>query len=189
MVISLLENLKSVSFFNILDTLSHLNRSQKLILERHNYEGKLTIPPNSVVDKLISFLPVNFNSNNISISLEGDNQKFAWKINKDQKFIDKLYNFYELKLSYRGGDWDTKFSIIKGQNESIYLDYDKVYISEEDLTAQFEIFTIAMDRNTLKYGRNTGLKGEDFINLEKLKRDKIYLDLEKIEEVKKKVKE
>lgn len=184
----LLDHLSTQKLVNQLDSLDKANRYKLLTLERHNYKPNMIIPPNSTVEKLLAILPVNFNQTDIKISLEGASKKFSWKINKDQNSFNELYTFYELKLNWKG-NYDTKFSIIRGNTNSIFMDYNKIYIGEKSLNNPFVIFTISLSRSTLSYGRSDGLKGSDYVDLTKLKRKTIDLELKKIEELKKKVKE
>ena len=86
-------------------------------------------------------------------------------------------------------DYDIKFSILSGNTNSVFLDENEVFVGDRNVSNLFGIFTIALDGNNLYYGRNTNLKGSDFIDNVKNRRKTISLDLQKIEELKKKVKE
>ncbi|MCA0931751.1 hypothetical protein LCM02_04755 [Lutimonas saemankumensis] len=184
----LLDHLSTQKLLNQLDSLDMANRFKLMTLERHHYKSDMVIPGNSTVEKLLAVLPVNFNQKDIKISLEDSNQKFSWKINKVQNSFDDLYTFYELRIHWKT-DFDTKFSVIRGNTSSVFMDFNKLFVGEESLNNSFDIFTISLDRNTLSYGRRSDIKGSDFLDMSKLKRKIIDLEMEKIEELKKKVRE
>lgn len=184
----LLNQMSSRNLFSDLDSIVLIRQKKTMALERHNFKKGVIIPPKSEVEKLFAIIPIDFNHPTLKISMKGLDNKFLWTIVKDEKIINELYIFYELALKWNV-DYDIQFSIIRGNTKNIYIDERQLFIGDNNLNNTFEIFTIALDRNTLFYGRNSNLKGIDFINKEKLRRKPIRSDIQKIDELKKKVKD
>ena len=185
---TLLSQISSRVLFKQLDSIDLLNLNKSMTLERHNLYRGVIIPPNSEVEKLLAVLPIDFNHPRLNMSMDGASSKLSWEIIKDKKTINELYTFYELELKWKN-DYDIKFSILSGNTNSVFLDENEVFVGDRNVSNLFGIFTIALDGNNLYYGRNTNLKGSDFIDNVKNRRKTISLDLQKIEELKKKVKE
>ena len=61
-----------------------------------------------------------------------------------------------------------------------------MYIGEDNLNEKIEILTLSLWGNTLYFGRNSDLKGIDYIDYGKSRRNSIPIILEKISELKRK---
>lgn len=171
-----------------------MNVDKALTLERHNLPDSISIPPNSKFEKLFAVLPIDYNNKILEISFSGINSKFKWEIIKDETIINELYTFYEFNI-----DWEysgivkhyaDNFNVLKKSNQSsVFLGNNELFIGEENLNEVFEIFTLSLYGATLYYGRNSNLKGIDFINKEKTRRKTITIRTNEISVLKKKVKQ
>ena len=169
-----------------------MNVDKALTLERHNLPDSISIPPNSKFEKLFAVLPIDYNNKILEISFSGINSKFKWEIIKDETIINELYTFYEFNI-----DWEysgivkhyaDNFNVLKKSNQSsVFLGNNELFIGEENLNEVFEIFTLSLYGATLYYGRNSNLKGIDFINKEKTRRKTITIRTNEITLLKKKV--
>ncbi len=171
-----------------------LNVDKSLILERHNLQKQIVVPPNSHVEKLFAVVPINYTKKYLEISLKDSNIKFKYEINKHETTINKTYTYYEfnIDIEYSSSEINglTNFYLLKCKQLSAFLGENKLFIDSNNMDENFEIFTLSLDASgVLYYGRTSNLKGNDFIVSIKNKRKPIVLDVEKIKGLKKKVKQ
>ena len=169
-----------------------LNVNKMFTLERHNLKESIIIPPNTSFEKLFAVLPIEYSDKYLEISLSGTNTKFKWEINKDEVIINEQYSFLEFNIDweYSGikADYAKNFNLFRCKHSAIFLSTDELFIGDESLNEEFEIFTLSLHGIHLYYGRSPDLKGQDFIN-DKNKRKTITLKTVKISDLKKKVKQ
>jgi hypothetical protein len=169
-----------------------MNVDKALTLERHNLPDYISIPPNSIFEKLFAVLPIDYNNKILEISFSGINSKFKWEIIKNETIINELYTFYEFNINWEYSGivkhYADNFNILTKSNQSsVFLVNNVLFIGEENLNEVFEIFTLSLYGATLYYGRNSNLKGIDFINKEKTRRKTITIRTNEITVLKKKV--
>ena len=170
-----------------------MNVDKALILERHNLPEKLVIPPNSSFKKLFAIVPIEFNTDELSVSISNTDKKFKWEIIIDENSINERYTFYEFDVYWRYPGYISTlgltFNILHNVESSVFLVDNDLFISEDSLNREFEIFTLSLYSDKLYYGRNTNVKGADYLDKIKNKREIIYLESELIESLKKKEKQ
>lgn len=151
----------------------------------------LTIPANSKFEKYFAIPPINYQNNLLSVSISGNETKFKWNIEKDEVMIDELYTFYEFKVDYdysgSGIESGTHFNFLSAESTH-FIDDDLLYIDENNLSDEVEIFTISQYSDKLYFGR-TSFKGTDLVNIEKSRRKSVSIELQKVDVLKKKVKQ
>ncbi len=179
------------------------NTYKQQSLERNHLPKLVSIPPNSRFVKFFATLPINNNEEKLYVSSSDIETKAAWNIKKEEDLINDLYTYYELDLSYiesnnptsksmleiydnavgRSVDYSTNFNVLRTVNNSVILDGDQIFIDQDFLSEEIEIFTISLSAEQLYYGSNMN-KGENLIDIKKNKRKPFGLELQKIKELK-----
>jgi len=190
---SIYEPLSADFIKDLLQKSNLLNIDKSFVLERHNIKDSILIPPNSSIEKIFAVLPINYIEKFLEISFPDSDAKLKFEINKHETIINELYTFYEFNVSWLYSMTESysgkKFSILKSNPSSVFLGYNELFIGEKNLNEDFEVFTLALYDEYLYYGRNSNLKGKDFIDKEKNRRKTITLKLERISDLRKKVKQ
>lgn len=187
--------LKPLSTSQISEELIRINLysvDKALTLERHNLPYSISIPPTSKFEKLFAVPPIDFNNNTLTISLSGVDQKFRWTVVKNEKKIDDIYIFYEIAIDWNYGGTISKSGdnivLLKSKQSSVFLGANELFIGEDYLNEQFEIFTLSLYSDMLYYGKES-LKGIDFLDIVKGRRSRISIRTKPITQLVKKVKE
>lgn len=167
-----------------------MNVDKSLLLGKYNLQDTLVIPPISNFIKYFAVSPIKYYKNKLEISIPDIGDKLSWNVTTDEKFIDEKYTYYEFEIdwSHDGSvvSYADVFSILTTNHSSLFLGNDEMYIGEDSLNEKFEIFTLSLWGNTLYYGRNSDLKGIDYIDVGKGRRSSITIQTEKISDIKRK---
>lgn len=152
-------------------------------LERFNYVDDIIIPPNSVVKKYIAFLPFDLMNNTIEllVSTENESKRMSWNLNIDKKYINERYFYYAIKILNESYPYYSYYHI-NGEVDA-HIEDDILYINKEDINNNMSIFCYCRGLS-LSYG-TVDFKAIDYLDFDKNKRSSINIELEKIEEVKK----
>lgn len=113
-------------------------------------------------------------------------------VNKHETTINKTYTYYEfnteMDISSSEINSISDFNLLESKKSTVFLERNKVFIDVNNMNEKFEIFTLSLVASgSLYYGRNSNLKGSDFIDIEKNRRKPIVLEMKKIKGLKKKV--
>jgi len=169
-------------------------------IERHHLKKSIKIPPNSSFIKYFATLPIDYNNKVLIASAPDINEKAYWDIIKEKKTIDEVYTYYAFDFKYvsiqkqglRGSgsvyeselyDSGKKFNILSNGSSHAILNGDELYIDEKNLKSKIDIATITIDGNSILYGINT-ISADDYINLNRNKREPIPIKVKKIEGLK-----
>ena len=177
-------SLDEVEISSLLNLGDRYNILTEQTLARNHYSPPISIPPNSVIQKLIATLPIDYQYNDLLLSINGSSRKKAnWKIDQDVKRIYQKYIFNEFNVDFKydgsESSYGTAFNVIISDVSVGSMDGDALYIDENYLDEEFEIMTIALYNDKLYYNRTTA-KGNDLINHEKQRRLDLEIDLLKI---------
>lgn len=166
------------------------NFDKSLILEKYNLHDTVLIPPHSNFVKFFAVTPINYDNNKLEILIPGIDKILSWSILKDEKIIDEKYTYYEFDINWSVGGtvlrYLDNFSILTNKHTSIFLGDNEMYIGENSLNEKFEVISLSFYGNAFYFGRNTDLKGIDYIDSEKGRRNPITILLEKIPDIKRK---
>lgn len=175
---------------NELQRSNMMNFDKSLMLEKYNFHDTLLIVPHSEFVKYFAVTPIKYFNNKLELIIPGINEKLSWSITKDEKIIDEKYTYFEFNIdwSHDGSvlNYADVFSILTTSYEAIFLGNNEMYIGEDNLNEKIEILTLSLWGNTLYFGRNSDLKGIDYIDYGKSRRNSIPIILEKISELKRK---
>ena len=189
---SMLNALSSDQIIEELERSNLLNNDKVLALNRHNLPDVLSIPPNSKFEKLFAIPPINYDNPTLIISLTNVDTKFKWEVIKDKRIINELYTFYVFDMNWYYSGYKSGLGLdaiyLKKSQPSIFLHDDELFISEDFLGEGFEVITISLLDDKLYFGRNI-IKGTDYIDAEKTKRQTISIKTHSIVPLKKVVKE
>lgn len=161
-------------------------------LSRRQLYLPITIPPNSTVRKFFACLPIDHTCESVTMHFPRLNSSMKWKINSDLKTFNDSYAFYEFVISssfYGNNINEVLFTIIKTRSpDSLFILDETLFVEENSIEEVFEIFALAIYFDKIYYGRLSDLKALDYMDLKKRKRRVFELKLEKIDELKSKVK-
>jgi len=169
-----------------------LNVNKSLILERHNLQKSIIVPPNSRVDKFFAVVPINYTKRYLEITLKNSDAKFKYEVNKHETIINKTYTYYEFKTEINNSSSEinsiSDFILIESKKSTIFHEGNNIFINANDMNEKFEIFTLSLDASGyLYYGRTLNIKGSDFIDVGRNRRKPIILEVKKIKGLRKKV--
>lgn len=77
---------------------------------------------------------------------------------------------------------------MKSKPSAVYVVESNIFINEDNLSEEFEIISLLLNSDKLYYGRNSNLKGADFLDIKKNKRNDIQLQAIIIDDVERKIK-
>lgn len=157
------------------------------MLEKYNLHDTLIILPNTKFVKYFAVNPIKYYNNRLEVLIQGINDKLSWSIRTDEENIDEKYTYFELHLdwSHEGSvsSYANVFSILTSKHEAIFLGDKDIFIGEDNLNDKFEVLTLSLWGNAIYYGRNSDIKGIDYIDYGKNRRNSIPILLEKIPEL------
>lgn len=184
--------LPTIFITDLLQRSNLMNVDKLFTLERHYLPSNLSIPSDSKIHKLITTLPIEFKSNELIIALSGTNKQFKWEVVKDENTINDNYTFYEFSSIWNSFGYPLKnsieFTIVKSKPSAVYVVESNIFINEDNLSEEFEIISLLLNSDKLYYGRNSNLKGADFLDIKKNKRNDIQLQAIIIDDVERKIK-
>lgn len=182
--------LSKAFIINELQKSNLLNVDKSLMLEKYNLPDSIAIPPNSQTTKYFAVAPIKYYNNLLEISIPEVDNKLSWEVTKDEKIIDEIYTYYEFNIDWiHAGStvsYADVFSILTSNSTSIYRGDNELYVGEDSLNEKFELFTLSLWSSTLYFGRNSDLKGIDYIDYNKGRRISVPILLEKISDLKRK---
>lgn len=164
--------------------MSH-NPQKSETLERYNLSKTTTIPPKSSVIKYFAAIPVDPQSQDLSISHPDIEGKFEWRILPEQKIINAEYSFYEFELAptynsssiFRG---TTFFHLSKGLDSEVSISNTECYLQKDALNKLFEVIAVSIYDNKVFFGRRH-FKGSDYLRKENTRRSPMHLPISKVE--------
>jgi len=187
----ILQPLSSSQIMNELDRCGLMNLNKSQILERYNLSGCDLIPPKSKFEKYFAVLPIDYNTKDLSISIEGLNTKFNWSIEKDHETINAEYVYYEISVEWVYDNFTSvsqnNFTMLNNASSNIYLANNALFIGEENLNDEFEVIALTLYSEKLFFAR-VQIKGSEYIDKEKNRRRSVTIKTEKLDELTKKVK-
>ena len=187
----LLQPLTTADIKERLEQYELLNHNKVLTLNRYNLPTEITIPPNSKIIKYFATAPIDYNNNELNISLEGVDTKFKWIVNKKHDSFKEKYIYFECKTNWFYEDYSSNIGdnfYLVTSSDNIYFSNEAVFIGESNLAEEFELVTISLYSDKLYFSRSK-FKGIDFIDIAKNRRKEMEIKTAKLVELKKKVKQ
>lgn len=180
---SLLDPFSSEYLMELLTQTNGLNQGKALILNKYNLPRTLSIPPQAKIEKLIAVSPIDYREKQLKISFSGNPQKFEWQISQEKTTREESFTFHEFDVFWHYGKvystFGNELNLIKGKNDIIFIASDKLFIDEEYLDEEFEIFTLSKYQKKLYYGRNM-ITASYFLEKDRSMRKSIKLRLERM---------
>ena len=119
----LLQPLTTADIKERLEQYELLNHNKVLTLNRYNLPTEITIPPNSKIIKYFATAPIDYNNNELNISLEGVDTKFKWIVNKKHDSFKEKYIYFECKTNWFYEDYSSNI----GDNFYLVTSSDNIY--------------------------------------------------------------
>jgi hypothetical protein len=146
-------------------------------LLKFNLPQKLSIPQTSKITKYIVTFP--FIEENDKIFLNYKNSHFEWNNEIESQEFNNTLKFYAFNVNPRIENDNLMeiqhFYIVRDSKGGSFVDNnrDKVYTT---LESRFKILSYTIYNDKLYFGSTTYINPLDYIDLEKKKRKKIYID-------------
>lgn len=162
-----------------------LNNRKSFALERHNFDGSISIPPKSTISKYFSVLPIDYDSENIEISIDGCQRKMEFEINKSESNINEKFVYYVFNIEWTYGTTKTdngeNFVLLSHvNNKNYYMDSEKeLYLSENEIDHDLKIIAYSMYQDILFF-KVTTITPSSYINFDKNRRENIPISMDGI---------
>ena len=134
------------------------------------------------------FDPFDFDFDKLKVSFDGLSKKCVWDVQLIKSSFNDKYSYYALSLdyTYEGFSQDLlKFVLYKG-DEEIILVGNTLYVPKNKLLSKVEIAAISEYSDKLFFGRMV-FTPSDYIDLNKMRRSEVSINLNRINELKKKI--
>ncbi len=162
-----------------------MNYTKSFALERHHFDGSITIPPKSNIYKYFSVLPIDYDSENFEISIDGCQRKMEFEINKSERSINEKFVYYVFNIEWTYGTTKTdngeNFVLLSHiHNKNYYMDSEKeLFVSESEIDHDLKIIAYSKYQDILFF-KVTTISPSSFINFEKNRRENIPISMDGI---------
>lgn len=181
-------NLSASEVVDRLKLSGQFNQDKFQNLAMYYLPNSFVIPPSSTVKKYFAVDPFDYDFDKLKVSFDGLTKKFVWDVDLVKSSFSDSYKYYALSLNYTYDGFsqdEKKFIIYKGDDEIVMVG-NTLYVPVDLLNSKVEIITISESYGKMYFGRFLFTPSE-YLDLNKLRRTEVDVNLSKMYEIKKKV--
>jgi len=179
------ENLHFLSNEEIRDYYIFDGKIKDQNLMRSNIAEHPIFPGNSTTVGYFATLPLNLTDDQIQVMISdpGSTSSISWSAEINRDIISNVKKFYEIKVKPSSSTFRSYYVIEPQGEASIYIVGNDLYIHEGDIDKQVVIHYYGMRTRKLFYGKSDPIRLSEFLDFQKMKRDKLKINADKLSEV------
>ena len=154
-------------------------------LMRSNIAEHTIFPGNSTTVGYFATLPLNLSDDQIQVMISdpSSTSSINWSAEIKRDLISNVRKYYEVKIKPSSSTFRSYYVIEPQGEASIFIVGNNLYIHEADIDKQVVIHYFGMRTKKLFYGKSDPIRLSEFLDFQKMKRDKLKVKANKLTEV------